>query len=897
MKLKLLSILSIFLVGLAVSQPGPASLAKEYERGLSYFNLENPTEYTDNQAIKSFEKIAKHKPQNKTEAVWVGSANEKLGVLLQGLGDLAKAKKYYKSSLKVSEMHGLVDTLSFRSNLYLSGLYYYESVYDSCLFFLEKAEQIIEKYPKLGEAERLFNTKGVLLFEAGNFRQSLVYFKKAEQQIGTDEFTNRNNQALALQFLNQRDSTLRLLKSLESRFPNEEQLKINLASVLTELNKPLEALIYLKNLVGDSAVYYNALGKVYLKLGDLGKSKVNFEKTIHLQKGNLADKGFAYYFLGKIAAENNKPYRALYYYQVALGYLDSLFYSKNIFHNPVKVDGSFSSFFLLNILAEKVGQFEKLYRKTKDVRYLRGAMRAFEAYEMLANTLSKNYTQENARLDLLARIQPVYQSFVRLLVEGFSGTQNHDYIKQAFEVSEGSKALVLSLAINENQLKNTTDIPAELLQNEQNLQIALAALRRNLQNSSDTDLTKKYLQAINETEIKLDKLNQKLEKYPKFKAKKLFENQRFTLRALQDNLSAEELVISYFDMGRSAVVFGVSSSDFKFRLITNVANLNHHLRKVKSNVSQKVAHNSLKVVYSSIFKPFNVLLKDKPKVVFVGDAEANGLPMEVLKDTDGAYLLQSHTISYLFSSKFVLSSKEFESTRKVLAFAPFSEIFSGKDYLPNSKDEIANISSARPFFGKSATKSNFMSLAASYPILHLATHAVAYGQFPEKSFIRFANDNQKNDKLYLFEFSAGMLKNTQLVFLSACDSYGNFNLKGEGIRGLSRGFYLAGSQCIISSLWKAEDYATAYLTRRFYKHVGDGQDYPEALREAKLDLLEDRQMVQFRDPKYWSHLVFVGHQKKNKWASNGLNAALGSLFLALFIWFLLQKNALLKPKA
>jgi hypothetical protein len=79
--------------------------------------------------------------------------------------------------------------------------------------------------------------------------------------------------------------------------------------------------------------------------------------------------------------------------------------------------------------------------------------------------------------------------------------------------------------------------------------------------------------------------------------------------------------------------------------------------------------------------------------------------------------------------------------------------------------------------------------------------------------------------------------------------------------------------------------------------VGDGQGYTEALREAKLDLLEDRQMVQFRDPKYWSHLVFVGHQKKNKWASNGLNAALGLLLLGLFIWFLLQKNALLKPKA
>jgi CHAT domain-containing protein len=114
----------------------------------------------------------------------------------------------------------------------------------------------------------------------------------------------------------------------------------------------------------------------------------------------------------------------------------------------------------------------------------------------------------------------------------------------------------------------------------------------------------------------------------------------------------------------------------------------------------------------------------------------------------------------------------------------------------------------------------------------------------------------------MYEFSPGQLKNTSLVFLSACDSYGGSFLGGEGMRGLSRGFYLAGSESIISSLWKAEDYSTSKISIKFYEYLNKGNSYQKALQLAKIDHLKDPQMAQFRDPKYWATLISVGHQNQ-----------------------------------
>jgi hypothetical protein len=75
---------------------------------------------------------------------------------------------------------------------------------------------------------------------------------------------------------------------------------------------------------------------------------------------------------------------------------------------------------------------------------------------------------------------------------------------------------------------------------------------------------------------------------------------------------------------------------------------------------------------------------------------------------------------------------------------------------------------------------------------------------------------------------------------------------------LSRAFSSAGCPNLVTSLWKAEDYTTAYISTRFYYYLRQGDTFSEALRKAKIDLLHDGQYAQFHSPQYWSHLVFIG---------------------------------------
>ncbi len=899
MKLKYLVILSIFIFGITLSQPFGFNIDKELQKGLYFFNLENPTKSTDDEAIKHFLRIANLKARNKAEAIKIAKANEKLGVINQTYSQNQQASAYYKKSIQLSQQNNLADTSSFPSMLYLSGLHYYNSSYDSCLYYLSAAETLLDKNPKLPEAERLFNTKGVLLFESGNFRQSLVYFKKAESLLGTDLLSNFNNQALALQYLNQPDSTFKILHKLKEKFPYENAVNINLASVLIELNQPLKAITIIGKSTNDSVTYLNTLGKAYYKLNMLQKSKEYFIKSIEINNTKKADKAYSHYYLGKIAAKDNSHYEALFHYQVAIQNIDLFFNQKNIFKNPVKTSSGFYSFFVLEILAQKALSFGQLYKKTSKIYYLRGAINAFESFRISANNISKTYNQEEARLDIIDELHPKYQAYITLLWDAYTKTNELKYAERAFEISEESKATVLSLGINENAIKNNSDIPVDLLKTEKILQISLSALKKNLENITEKSQVEKLRKAINETEIKLGKLNENLEQFPDYKLKKFQQNQQIKIDVLRKHLKKDDVILSYADLENKAIVFCLTKTKFKAIAIENNAHFAQKIKDLKAQNREEKDLKADKIVHQYLIKPFENILKSDEHLIFIGDGITNGMPLECLKDQNGEYLIESHPISYLFSAKFIQPSKKVRTSNNILAFAPFSSDKNSRDFLPNSKNEIENLPNSKLLFAKDATKQAFIDNAKDFSIIHLATHSVADLQFPEKSYIKFQNsENHKEDNwLYLFEFTAGMLKNTKLVFLSACDSYGNTNLDGEGIRGLSRGFYLAGSQSIISSLWKAEDYSTAYLTKKFYEHLADGATFHTALQMAKLDLIEDPTMVQFRHPKYWAHLVYVGFQKDHEyWIYAYLKYSLGALAVLLVI-FLFKKNFLSMPKS
>ncbi|OYW19040.1 MAG: hypothetical protein B7Z54_04735 [Sphingobacteriales bacterium 12-47-4] len=64
---------------------------------------------------------------------------------------------------------------------------------------------------------------------------------------------------------------------------------------------------------------------------------------------------------------------------------------------------------------------------------------------------------------------------------------------------------------------------------------------------------------------------------------------------------------------------------------------------------------------------------------------------------------------------------------------------------------------------------------------------------------------------------------------------------------------------MIASLWKAEDRTTSLITRRLHDHLQKGLTKDAALRQAKLDLLNDDTIDPIlKTPEYWGHLIYIG---------------------------------------
>ena len=157
-----------------------------------------------------------------------------------------------------------------------------------------------------------------------------------------------------------------------------------------------------------------------------------------------------------------------------------------------------------------------------------------------------------------------------------------------------------------------------------------------------------------------------------------------------------------------------------------------------------------------------------------------------------------------------------------------------------------------------ATEARFKSLPlANYGIIHFAVHGIANTQFPDRAaLVLSSSPGSTDDGLLQVREIRDLPLHAGLVTLSACDS-GNGKLLGEeGIASLERAFLLAGARSVLASLWTADDTYTVGLMRRFYEHLINGLDNGAALRQAKLDLLQE-----FMDqalPLYWAGFTLVG---------------------------------------
>ncbi len=146
-----------------------------------------------------------------------------------------------------------------------------------------------------------------------------------------------------------------------------------------------------------------------------------------------------------------------------------------------------------------------------------------------------------------------------------------------------------------------------------------------------------------------------------------------------------------------------------------------------------------------------------------------------------------------------------------------------------------------------------------YRIVHFATHTVLNTENPELSGVVLSMVDARGhprdgflrlDEIYKLRLSA------DLVVLSACRTALGREIRGEGLVGLTRGFFSAGARQVVVSLWPVEDRATAELMRRFYgEMLGRGHSPAAALRAAQTSMWRDQG---WRSAYYWAGFILQG---------------------------------------
>lgn len=70
-------------------------------------------------------------------------------------------------------------------------------------------------------------------------------------------------------------------------------------------------------------------------------------------------------------------------------------------------------------------------------------------------------------------------------------------------------------------------------------------------------------------------------------------------------------------------------------------------------------------------------------------------------------------------------------------------------------------------------------------------------------------------------------------------------------------FNYAGSESILTGLWKIDEQASSQLLKDFYNNLVNGFPKDEALRQAKLSYLQNTN-GRMLAPQYWAGLVIIG---------------------------------------
>ena len=419
----------------------------------------------------------------------------------------------------------------------------------------------------------------------------------------------------------------------------------------------------------------------------------------------------------------------------------------------------------------------------------------------------------------------------------------------------------------------------------------------------------------------IQKINKKISKsYPEYY--ELLQPKLYTKDQIQNILKKDEVIISTFTGNYNSYVWFIFKDYIHLQKINiNKDNLSDIIKELRLSLSQSEIINASQLksfninlsnhLYNLIFDNIESKFESINKIYYVLDGPLQSLPLEVLvtnKNNNNynevSWLINKFEITYLTSVNDLISAKNIQNSNKIstpkkyIAFAdPYlsdedsktrstlkiDNLFDNRGIvsveeikklpsLPETAEEvkmIAKILEANDediYLQNNANENKVKSINLyNSKVISFATHGLISKEIKgltEPALVLTPPKviTKENDGLLKSSEIALLNLNSELVVLSACNTAASDGTPGaEGLSGLAKSFFIAGSKSILVSHWPVFSESTKDMMIDLFSHVQkDELTYSKSLQKAKISMIKNNKYDLFAHPTFWAPFVLVG---------------------------------------
>lgn len=852
-----------------------------------------------------------------------------IGNAYSELGNLDLALKNYQKDIEIKkaiigDKHPIL-AVAYNN---IANIYIAKAQLKQALQYIDKALELnINAYGKDNPLTAdLYNSKGNIYSQMGQYDLALEFFNTSlnidKKLFGTKNIAvakNLNDIGIVYSKKQEFNKSLIYFKDsydiqidiLGENHPNLAGICNNIGSILEHQGKHETSLKYYQQAVSiktktfganhpELATYYNNIGINYYKNNNFEKALESYKKAISILENNYGENfpGIIkmYLNIADLYRKNNDFNKSLKFYQksIAANVYDFKVDTSDYFKNP-ETHNCLDINKLLYSLIGKANVFNTIYKNDSTSSMLKQAVKTYYLCDTVISVAKKQAVKESDKINLGNQTKEIYESVIIDLFQLANNTndknQKKTYYKQMFYFAEKNKASVLSQSVASSNAKSFVNVPAEIIQKEKDLKIAISETEKSLLESATNQNNEKYQDRLFALNEELRKLNSQIQhNYPKYYNSK-YKDININIKDLQSKLDDKSAIRSYFIGEDDIIFFTITKDDIFMSSSKKPDDFTNKIKEFNTNITSGYKESfalylkSANYFYKLLFT--DKLPKNIEKITIITDGILGLIPFEALitEDYKGdiskfkkyPFLIKKYEVNYSYSAGLLLETlnitNKTDNRKAFLGIAPVFEGISNTKVnnvelspLPGSEKEIKDIENIflkkheeeKCVIGQDATETFFKNEnLKDYKYIHIATHGIVNTDEPKLSGIFLYPEHNENDGILYSGEIYNLNLNSDLTVLSACETGIGKVQKSEGIIGLSSALLYAGSKNTIVSLWKVSDLSTHNLMVDFYNNlILKEEDKTKALHEAKIKMINSG--GNFAHPYFWSPFILIG---------------------------------------